>query len=44
MVTNTWMQKYVQFLTFFTQDGDLWLVPNQGQRRVKTLQILVEFF
>ena len=39
--------KICRFLTFLTrslQDGDFWSVLNRGWRRVKTLQILVEFF
>ena len=32
------------FLTRSLQDGDFRSVLNQGRRRVKTLQILVEFF
>ena len=36
--------RFLTFLTWSIQDGDFWSVLNRRRRRVKTLQILVEFF
>ena len=35
---------FMTFLTRLLQDGNFWSVPNREERRVKTLQMLVEFF
>ena len=47
MVANTWDWKSADswlFLTRSFQDEDFWTVLNRGWQRVKTLEILVEFF
>ena len=47
MVANNWQRQYADsslFLTRSLQDDDFWSVLNRGRRRVKTLEIMVEFF